>query len=239
MSDNEDRLARLHGTLVARVEGLVSGQEWTRFLVESSRFSRYSPNNRMLIAAQLAERGIDPDGLTASYRAWQRVPAQGGGTCQVRRGEEALWIYAPLTVTRRLTDDATGKDRTVAVGVRGFKAVPVFHHTQLAQPPDLAQPPPPELLRGEQAPARVWDAIVAELASAGYTVDIVEREPGRGGTAAPTSRTAASRCTPIWKRRNGSRHSPTNGPTSPWTTAPPTAPPATSQKWKRNPSPTS
>ena len=220
------------------MEGLVSGQEWTRFLVESSRFSRYSANNRMLIAAQLVERGIDPDGLAASYKTWQRVPAQGGGTCQVRRGEQALWIYAPLTVTRRQTDEATGEDRTVAVGVRGFKAVPVFHHTQLAQPPDLVQPPAPELLRGEQAPARVWDGIVAELAAAGYTVQVVEREPGgverpdrfRGPKRRGARRSGGAAAAQDTRARVGSRHP---GPRRRLR-----ARPVTSRRSKRSPSPT-
>ena len=178
MKRDEERLAQLHATLVDRVQQVTSGEEWTRFLVESSRFHRYSPTNRMLIVAQLLERGIDPDGLTASYKTWQRVPAQDGGTCQVRRGEQALWIYAPMTITRRETDERTGEERLVAAGVRGFKAVPVFHQSQLASPPDLAEPPTPELLRGDDAPARVWDAIAAELVAAGYSVDVVARQPG-------------------------------------------------------------
>ncbi len=178
MRRDEERLAQLHATLVERVQQVTSGAEWTRFLVESSRFHRYSATNRMLIVAQLLERGVEPDGLTASYKTWQRVPSQDGGSCQVRRGEQALWIYAPMTITRRETDERTGEERLVAAGVRGFKTVPVFHQSQLASPPDLAEPPMPELLRGDDAPARVWDAIAAEIAAAGYSLDVVAREPG-------------------------------------------------------------
>ena len=69
-------------------------------------------------------------------------------------------------------------ERVVSAGVRGFKPVPVFHQSQLERPPALPEPPMPELLRGEDAPALVWDAVVAELVAAGYTVDVVERARG-------------------------------------------------------------
>ena len=134
--------------------------------------------NRLLIACQLVDRGIEPDGLTASYKTWTRVPAEAGGTCQVAKGEKALWIYAPMTATQRVIDDQTGDERVVSTGVRGFKAVPVFHQSQLDGSPALPEPPTPELLRGDDAPARVWDAVVAELGVDGYTVVLVERARG-------------------------------------------------------------
>ena len=178
MKPDEERLAQLHALLIERVEQIVTGADWTKFLTESQKFHRYSPTNRMLIAAQLMERGVEPDGLTASYKTWKRIPAIDGDTCQVQRGESALWIYAPMTITRRETDEVSGEDRVVAAGVRGFKLVPVFHQSQLASPPDITEPPMPKLLQGDEAPDRVWDAIVSELAAAGYSVDVVPREPG-------------------------------------------------------------
>lgn len=178
MKPDDERLTRLHEALVERVEQLVSGEDFMRFVAESDRFHRYSPQNRLLIACQLIDRGVEPDGLTASYKTWTKVPAEGGGTCQVAKGEKALWIYAPLTSTRRVIDEDTGAERVVFAGVRGFKPVPVFHQSQLDRPPSLPEPPMPELLRGEDAPLRVWDAVVAELAAAGYTVGVVERTRG-------------------------------------------------------------
>ena len=178
MKPDDERLVRLHEALVERVEQLVTGDDFMRFVVESARFHRYSAQNRLLIAAQLIDRGMEPDGLTASYKTWTRVPAQGGGTCQVARGEKALWIYAPLTVTRREVDEHTGREKVVAAGVRGFKAVPVFHQAQLDRPPLLPEPPMPELLVGDDAPGLVWDAVAADLAADGYTVDLVDRARG-------------------------------------------------------------
>ncbi|MGD9795668.1 MAG: hypothetical protein AB7V43_19550 [Acidimicrobiia bacterium] len=178
MKPDDERLTRLHEALVERVEQLVSGEDFIRFVAESARFHRYSPQNRLLIACQLVDRGVEPDGLTASYKTWTRVPAEGGGTCQVAKGEKALWIYAPMTATRRVVDDETGDSRVVSAGVRGFKPVSVFHQSQLEHPPELPEPPMPELLRGDDAPARVWDGVVAELAADGYTVGLVERARG-------------------------------------------------------------
>ena len=178
MRPDDERLTRLHEALVERVEQLVTGDDFMRFVAESARFHRYSPQNRLLIACQLVDRGVEPDGLTASYKTWTRVPSEGGGTCQVAKGEKALWIYAPLTATRRIVDDNTGDERVVSAGVRGFKPVPVFHQSQLERPPALPEPPMPELLRGDDAPTRVWDAVVSELAADGYAVGLVERTRG-------------------------------------------------------------
>ena len=75
-------------------------------------------------------------------------------------------------------DEKTGDERVVSAGVRGFKPVPVFHQSQLDGAPKLPEPPMPELLCGEDAPERVWDAVVAELAVDGYTVGLVERARG-------------------------------------------------------------
>ena len=178
MKPDDERLTRLHEALVERVEQLVSGEDFIRFVAESARFHRYSPQNRLLIACQLVDRGVEPDGLTASYKTWTRIPAEGGGTCQVAKGEKSLWIYAPMTATQRIVDEQTGDERVVSAGVRGFKPVPVFHQSQLDQTPALPEPPTPELLRDDDAPVRVWDAVVAELAVDGYAVGLVERARG-------------------------------------------------------------
>lgn len=137
--DPTERLAELHATLVARVEALVTGEDWTGFLAQARRFHRYSPNNQNLLAAQLLERGTDPgEGAVASFTTWGRLRDINGDGCRIRKGEKALWVYAPITATRRTLDEATGTEQVVTLGVRGFKPVPVFHSTQLAVPPALA-----------------------------------------------------------------------------------------------------
>jgi hypothetical protein len=178
MKADDERLARLHEVLVARVTELVSGEDFMAFVAESAKFHRYSPQNRLLIACQLIDRGVQPDGLTASYKTWEKIPAIDGGRCQVAKGEKAMWIYAPMATTRRVIDDTTGDETVVAGKVRGFKPVAVFHQSQLEHAPALVEPPMPELLQGPDAPMRVWDAVAAELSTAGFTVGLVER--GRG-----------------------------------------------------------
>ncbi len=177
--DPKERLAELHAVLVARVEQLVTSDDWTSFLTQSRRFHNYSPNNQELLAAQLVARGLDAsEGAVASFTTWGRLRDVAGEACRIRKGERALWVYAPITVTRRVLDETSGDEHTVAAGVRGFKPVPVFHSSQLAVAPALATPPLPERLRGHDAPGHVWTAISDELSAAGFTVALVPRERG-------------------------------------------------------------
>ncbi len=124
-------------------------------------------------------------GHVASYRTWQRIPAVDGGTCQVRKGEHGLTILAPMTVTRRDIDEATGDEIVVAGAVSGFRPVKVFHQGQLVAPPDLPEPPLPTLLTGDNRWQHVWAAVVAQLADdrlprrAGHTARPVETWNGR------------------------------------------------------------
>jgi hypothetical protein len=150
---------------------LASGQDWLDFLNSSRQFHRYSPHNQMLLLIQGAE------GHVAGYRTWQRIPAQGGGTCQVRKGEKALVVLAPMTITRREVDEITGEEVTVATGTTRFKPVKVFHQAQLVAAPDLPAPPLPELLTGANRHQHVWGAVQSELEALGYTVDKVSRSP--------------------------------------------------------------
>lgn len=175
----KERLAELHATLVARVEQLVTSEDWTSFLAQSRRFHNYSPHNQELLAAQLLARGLDPgEGAVASFTTWGRLRDVDGEVCRVRKGEKALWVYAPITITRRVLDEATGDEHTLTAGVRGFKPVPVFHSHQLAVAPALATPPLPERLRGDDAPGQVWTAISDELHAGRFTVTLTPR--GRG-----------------------------------------------------------
>ena len=103
-------------------------------------------------------------------------PRHDGGTCQVAKGEKGLTILAPMTVTSRDVDEATG-DEVVARGIRGFKAVKVFHQGQLVSPPLLAPAVLPELLTGENRWQHVWAAVQGQLEDLGYSVDVVTRSP--------------------------------------------------------------
>src|SRR6266545_3823539 len=164
-------LEELHRRLGEQLATLTTGDQWLDFLKSSRRFHRYSPQNQMLLVMQGAV------GHVASYRTWQRIPARDGRPCQVRSGEKGLVVLAPMTVTRREIDEATGEEITVAGAVRGFKPVKVFHQAQLVSPPDLAEPPLPKLLTGANRHQHVWAAVQSHLEDLGYHVELVTRSP--------------------------------------------------------------
>jgi antirestriction protein ArdC len=89
------------------------------------RFHTYSLNNQLLICIQYPTAT-----RVAGYRQWASMGRQ------VRKGEKAIWILAPMAYTRE--DDAGDK----VVGIRGFKAVPVFALEQTdGEPlPELDEP---------------------------------------------------------------------------------------------------
>ena len=157
--------------LADQLTDLASGQDWLDFLNSSRHFHRYSPQNQMLLLIQGAK------GHVAGYRTWQRIPAQGGGTCQVRKDEKGLVVLAPMTITRREVDETTGQEVTVTTGATRFKPVKVFHQAQLVAPPALPAPPLPELLTGANHHQHVWGAVQSQLEALGYTVEKVGRSP--------------------------------------------------------------
>ncbi len=171
MPGDSDVLAELHDRLITQLTALTTGEDWLGFLAASRRFHRYSPNNQLLLAMQGAT------GHVAGYARWQRVPAQGGGHCQVRRGEKALVVLAPMMGTRRERDDVTGTEQIVERVVRGFKAAKVFHQGQLVAPPDLPEAPVPQLLTGANRWQHIWAAVTAHLEASGYDIELVTVAP--------------------------------------------------------------
>lgn len=114
-----------HGELLAAladgVRALAASPQWRRYLDYQSCFRRYSPNNVLLIAAQCpAAREV------ASFNTWRRLGRQ------VRRGERAIWILAPV-----LARSAPEPESDPVV--RGFRPVPVFDisQTEGAAPPSV------------------------------------------------------------------------------------------------------
>src|SRR5258706_8085035 len=155
---NEERLAAAHAALTAAVARVATSEDWQNLLRISGSFHRYSPNNQLRLAAQGA------DGIVASFNTWKQVPATDGRPCQIRKGEKALRIYAPIRSVRRDMDEETGDEIVETSAVR-FKLVPVFHEGQLAAPPDL--PAQPKLLEGEDPPVAVCEAIADQINAAG------------------------------------------------------------------------
>lgn len=85
------------------------------FIATMARFHRYSPANVALILFQC------PDAvLVSSYTLWRSLGRQ------VRHGEHALWIWAPMS-RRKAIDENTGEIVTLRTG---FRMVPVFDLSQ-------------------------------------------------------------------------------------------------------------
>ncbi|MGI8777661.1 MAG: ArdC family protein [Acidimicrobiales bacterium] len=155
MPANADKIRQLHDNLTAQVEALVSGDDWARFLTVASRFHTYSANNVLAILMQR------PDAIrVAGYRAWQRLGRQ------VNKGAKGIAILAPCVYRRRPVDEADpAENPALARVLRGFTVVHVFDQSDTTgeELPDVS----PVLLEGESS---LWDALAAQVASAGYTL---------------------------------------------------------------------
>jgi hypothetical protein len=169
----DERTAQAHELLLERLRALTTSDQWLSMLEVSRRFHSYSARNVLLLVAQGAQ------GRVAGYRTWQTIPAEGGSTCQVRKGARALTVLAPITRQRDDTDPTTGESTTRKVLV-GFKGVRVFDEAALVTPPAAPQVLP-ELLRGE-SPQQLWNALAEQIHAAGYTLQDGDCAPANGRT---------------------------------------------------------
>ncbi len=154
-----ERVEALHDELVAAVEQLVTGEQWQRALDVASQFHNYSWNNLVLIQTQAIDRGFVPTRI-AGFTQWKKLGRN------VRRGERGLKILAPVTYRRR-DDDVEDSPSATARVLVGFRVAHVFDISQTdGEPlPTIGT----ETVAGD-APDRLWDATVAEIAEAGFTV---------------------------------------------------------------------
>ena len=82
----DDRLEVLHQQLADGVAAIRDGQAWADWLTVAGKFHTYSFGNQLLIVAQKPQAS-----MVAGYQAWAAMGRQ------VRKGEKALWILAPVT----------------------------------------------------------------------------------------------------------------------------------------------
>jgi hypothetical protein len=169
----DERTARAHELLLERLRALTTSDQWLTMLELSRRFHTYSARNVLLLLAQGAE------GRVAGYRTWQTIPAQYGGTCQVRKGAQSLTVLAPITRQRDETDTATGEQTKRRILV-GFKGVRVFDETSLVAPPATPEVMP-DLLHGE-SPQQIWHALAEQVRAAGFTLNEGDCSPANGRT---------------------------------------------------------
>lgn len=156
-------LERMHADLASKVGSMDSLHEWESWLRFTQSFHRYSFNNTVLIWLQR------PDATAvAGYRAWL---ARGR---QVRRGEKAIQVFAPVTQRVPRLDSAGnavyGADGQPLIETRmvGVKPASVFDVSQTDGVP-LPRQPDVTLLTGV-APIGLWASLVGYCESKGYAV---------------------------------------------------------------------
>jgi antirestriction protein ArdC len=119
-AEREERRERDRERLKHATEQLLCSDGWRRWVHVRSRngLSRYSVNNQLLIALARPDASY-----VAGFRAWLELGYQ------VRKGEKAIWILAPMTVKQRgRTEQAEEEQRRVF-----FRAVPVFDRAQVTE----------------------------------------------------------------------------------------------------------
>ncbi|HET9873182.1 MAG TPA: toprim domain-containing protein [Propionibacteriaceae bacterium] len=173
----------LHQQLTDAITKIETGEQWKAWLDFACRLHRYSFNNLILIWAQR------PDATAvASYTTWKALNRQ------VRRGEKALRVMAPILRRAPVLDEA-GRPALGPDGrpkqrqqITGFRPAPVFDVAQTEGPP-LPEAPQPVLLAG-QTPDGVWDALVGEVSQRGYRLlrGPVDRLGGANGVTKVSER---------------------------------------------------
>ena len=156
----QEKLDAAHERLVDAVAGLVSSEDWTRYLKAMSRFHGYSAANVAMIMSQR------PDAeLVAGYRAWQAMGRQ------VHKGAKGIAIWSPV-VRRIETEDPESGEVEVARRRTGFRIAYVFDVTDTEGDEIPLPPARPRLLEGD-APDGMWDFLAAQVAEAGYTLAVI------------------------------------------------------------------
>ena len=156
-------LEQMHADLASKLATFDDRDAWQRWLKFAAGFHQYSFANTCLIYMAKPEAT-----LVAGYQSWL---AKGH---QVRRGEKAIPILAPVTRLVPLEDahgspilDANGRQITRRQ-MLGVRVAHVFDASQVDPPPQTERPQP-ALLTG-QAPPGLWDSLAQLVADEGFTV---------------------------------------------------------------------
>lgn len=144
---------------------LTSSEKWTRWLQAQSRFHHYSFGNTLLILSQR------PDATrVAGYRAWLQLRRQ------VRKGEKAIAILAPIA-NRIRVEDENGEEKVLAGSPRAFRTAHVF---DVAQTDGDDLPTVSDRLCGDD-PDDLYSQLVAVAHSLGFTVEEDYLDGSRNG----------------------------------------------------------
>jgi antirestriction protein ArdC len=116
-SQTQDKAQKLLTKLEEGLKNLLESGDWKSYLLTQSRFHKYSFYNTCLILQQC------PDATrVAGYQKWQGLGRQ------VRRGEKAIWILAPM-FSKKEREDENGEKEPAKI-LSGFKDVKVFDISQ-------------------------------------------------------------------------------------------------------------
>lgn len=173
-SKSDERKAELEQvttqTLERLAEALAAGhtEEFQEILAFYARFWRYSYRNVLLIKQQLptARR-------VAAYTLWKKLGFQ------VDKGQQALWIFAPLLV--KVPDPDTGEKTEKLIG---FKPVPVFDVSQLTEESQERLPNLYQLLPDDCR--EEVERVIATIKGTGLAVGFAKLAPGIQGMAVST-----------------------------------------------------
>jgi antirestriction protein ArdC len=134
------------------VRELLTSDGWRRWAESRATFHNYSMGNCMLIASQA------PDATqVAGFRAWQSLGRQ------VRKGERAIAIMAPMSVKEKdASGDETGERMTF------FRSVSVF---DIAQTDGESLPEVPREPITGSSHARYLEPLIAHARSLGFSVE--------------------------------------------------------------------
>lgn len=156
MADN--RRDEMIEKLAEGIKQLTTSADWQRWLTVQSRFHRYSFNNTLLIQLQRPDAS-----RVAGFRAWQQMGRQ------VRKGEKAIWILAPVTKKADQVDLEVTANSPDAKGrvLVAFRPACVFDIMQ-TDGEDLVEVC--SRLTGD-APEGIYERLVAVAQSIGYRVE--------------------------------------------------------------------
>ncbi len=145
----ESKVPKLLEMLENAVDEFQKSDNYLSYLKMQATLPEYSARNVMLILQQMPEATF-----VRGYKSWKELGRQ------VKKGENALYIIAPLKV--KLDSDDDEKPSYLR-----FRAVPVFDVSQTEGEPVLIQPIP---LEGE-APVSLLDAVSLLEETTGFDIE--------------------------------------------------------------------
>lgn len=160
--ERDARLTEAQDMLASEISKIRTSAEWIAWLRVMGRFHNYSFNNMLLIAAQSETRGFTAT-RCAGFGTWKTLNRM------VRKGEKGLKIFRPNIVKIRPDEKGyvAGQNRTKCVG---FSVTVTFDVSQ-TDGEDLPARPTYTHAEGD-APAGMWDALVAHALAIGYPVTV-------------------------------------------------------------------